>query len=85
MALNPLYHAYTVCYTIYTMDILLAAITAALMAVQTTAPEFRNNSLYAFNIDSVDSSVVVMNTQTGELFRCTKEFVCDNGLTLKRP
>ena len=67
------------------MDILLAAITAALMGYQTAAPEFRNNSLYAFNIDSADSSIVVMNTQTGELFRCTKDFECSNGLVLKKP
>ena len=67
------------------MSILLSAIMAALMTAQTVDPAFRNNSLYAFNIDSADSSVVVMNTQTGELFRCTKDFVCDNGLELKKP
>lgn len=60
-------------------------IMAILMTYQTTAPEFRHNSLYAFNIDPSDSSVVVMNTQTGDLFRCTKNFECDNGLVLKKP
>ena len=67
------------------MSVLLSAIMAALMTAQTVDPAFRNNSLYAFNIDASDSSIVVMNTQTGELFRCTKEFVCDNGLVLKKP
>lgn len=55
------------------------------MTYQTTAPEFRNNSLYAFNIDPIDSSVVVMNTQTGELFRCDRDFICSNGLKLQKP
>lgn len=67
------------------MEILLSAIMAALMTYQTTAPEFRNNSLYAFNIDPIDSSVVVMNTQTGELFRCDRDFICSNGLKLQKP
>ena len=67
------------------MSVLLSAIMAALMTAQTVDPAFRNNSLYAFNIDSADSSVAVSYTQTGELFRCTKEFVCDNGLVLKKP
>jgi hypothetical protein len=65
------------------MEILLAAITAALMGYQTTAPEFRNNSLYTFNIDPNTSDIVVMNTQTGHLYRCNKEFECDGGLDLK--
>ena len=64
------------------MDILLAAITAALMAVQTTAPEFKNNSLNTFNIDPTNGSVVVMNTQTGHLYRCPQDFKCDGGLDL---
>ena len=67
------------------MSVLLSAIMAALMTAQTVDPAFRNNSLYAFNIDSADSSIVVMNKQTGELFRCTKDFTCDNGLVLKKP
>lgn len=67
------------------MEILLSAIMAALMTYQTTAPEFRNNSLYAFNIDPQDSSVVVMNTQTGEMFRCTQDFKCSNGMDLHKP
>jgi predicted regulator of Ras-like GTPase activity (Roadblock/LC7/MglB family) len=67
------------------MSILLSAIMAALMTAQTVDPQFRNNSLYAFNIDGTDGSIVVMNTQTGDLFRCTKDFTCDNGLVLDKP
>jgi predicted regulator of Ras-like GTPase activity (Roadblock/LC7/MglB family) len=67
------------------MSILLSAIMAALMTAQTVDPAFRNNSLYAFNIDGTDGSIVVMNTQTGDLFRCTKDFICDNGLILDKP
>ena len=59
------------------------AITALLLAYQTAAPEFRNNSLYTFNIDPNTSEVVVMNTQTGHLYRCNKNFECDGGLDLK--
>jgi len=46
------------------------------MGYQTTAPEFRHNSLYTFNIDPTDGTVIVMNTQTGHLQRCNKELIC---------
>ena len=59
------------------------AITAILLGYQTAAPEYRHNSLYTFNIDPNTSEVVIMNTQTGHLYRCTKDFVCDGGLDLK--
>lgn len=59
------------------------AITALLLGYQTIAPEYRNNSLYTFNIDPNTSEVVVMNTQTGHLYRCNKNFECDGGLDLK--
>jgi hypothetical protein len=59
------------------------AITALLLAYQTAAPEFRHNSLYTFNIDPNTSEIVVMNTQTGHLYRCNKQFECDGGLDLK--
>jgi len=65
------------------MELLLAAITAALMGYQTTGSEFRNNSLYTFNIDPVTRDIIVMNTQTGHLYRCTQAFECDGGLDLK--
>ena len=69
------------------MDILLTAIMTALMTVQTVDPQFRNNSLYTFNIDPTNGSIVVMNTQTGHLYRCTQAFECDGGLDLtpKKP
>ena len=65
------------------MEILLSAIMAALMTAQTTDPVFRNNSLYTFNIDPTNGSIVVMNTQTGHLYRCNSSFECDGGLDLK--
>ena len=61
------------------MDIILAAITATLMGYQTVAPEFRHNSLYTFNIDPNTSEIVIMNTQTGDLMKCSKELEhCQN-------
>jgi hypothetical protein len=60
------------------------AITAVLLAYQTAAPEYRNNSLYTFNVDPTNGSVIVMNTQTGELHRCTPELVCPDGLEIKK-
>ena len=65
------------------MEVLIAAITAALMGYQTTAKEFRNNSLYTFNVDPVTRDIIVMNTQTGHLYRCNSLFECDGGLDLK--
>ena len=59
------------------------AITALLLSYQTVAPEYRNNSLYTFNVDPNTSEIIVMNTQTGHLYRCSKTFECDGGLDLK--
>ena len=59
------------------------AITALTLIYQTAAPEFRNNSKYTFNIDPATSEVVVMDTQTGHLYRCNRQFECDGGLDLK--
>lgn len=56
------------------------AITALLLAYQTAAPEFRHNSLYAFNLDPKTSEIVVMNTQTGYVFRCATEEECNEKL-----
>lgn len=64
------------------MELLLATITAALMGYQTMASEFRNNSLYTFNIDPSTGNIVVMNTQTGKLYKCNSDLVCD-GLKIK--
>ena len=56
------------------------AITALLLAYQTTAPEFRHNSLYTFNVDPKTSEVVIMNTQTGYMIRCITEEECNQRL-----
>ena len=56
------------------------AITALLLAYQTAAPEFRHNSLYTFNVDPKTSEIVIMNTQTGHVYRCTTDEDCNNKL-----
>ena len=58
------------------MELVLLTLTTLFVGYSAVAPEYRNNSLYTFNIDSKDSSVIVMNTQTGELHRCTAGFIC---------
>lgn len=55
------------------MDIILSAITAALLGYQTAAPEFRHNSLYSFNVDPTNGSIIVMNSQTGHMWRCNQD------------
>jgi hypothetical protein len=65
------------------MELLLAAITAALFGQQ-TAEGIHKNARYMFVID-FDSSIVVMDTQKATMFRCTREFVCDGGLVLTQP
>ena len=55
-------------------------LTVLLLTYQTAAPEFRHNSLYAFNMDPKTSEVVVMNTQTGHVFRCATEEECNEKL-----
>ena len=57
------------------MEMILLSLTTLFMGYSAIAPEYRNNSLYTFNIDR-DSTVIVMNTQTGQLHRCTAEFEC---------
>lgn len=59
------------------MEIILTIIMTGMMTYQTTASEFRHNSKFTFNIDPTDGTVVVMNTQTGEMHRCSRDFVCD--------
>lgn len=65
------------------MEIALLTLTTLFMGYSAIAPEYRNNSLYAFNVDPVDSTIIVMNTQTGHLYRCDREFHCSDGLVLK--
>lgn len=57
------------------MEMVLLTLTTLFVGYSAVAPEYRNNSLYTFNIDK-DSTVIVMNTQTGELHRCTPTFEC---------
>ena len=57
------------------MELVLLTLTTLFVGYSAAAPEYRNNSLYTFNIDK-DSTVIVMNTQTGELHRCTATFEC---------
>ena len=64
------------------MELLLSAIMAALMTAQTVSPQFRNNSLYTFNIDPASNTILVQNTQTGHLYRCGQDFKCTGGLDL---
>lgn len=68
------------------MELLLSLITASFMGYQTVSHEFRNNSLYTFNIDPNTSEIIIMNTQTGDIQKCTKELVCEskNISTLKK-
>lgn len=56
------------------------AITALLLAYQTAAPEYRHNSLYTFNVDPKTSEIVIMNTQTGHVYRCTSDEECNEKL-----
>lgn len=65
------------------MELVLLTLTTLFVGYSAVAPEYRNNSLYTFNIDSKDSSIIVMNTQTGQLHRCTAEFVCEPPLAKK--
>lgn len=46
-----------------------------LLGWQVTMPAV-NNAKYAFSIDN-DGTIVRMNTQTGAMERCTKDFVCE--------
>ncbi len=56
------------------------AVTALLLAYQTAAPEFRHNSLYTFNVDPKTSEIVIMNTQTGHVYRCATDEECNEKL-----
>lgn len=59
---------------------ILEAVTVLLLSYQTAASEFRHNSLYTFNVDPKTSEVVIMNTQTGHLYRCATEAECNDKL-----
>ena len=36
----------------------------------------QHNAKYTFIIDN-DQSIVIMNTQTGDMQRCSKDFICE--------
>ena len=55
-------------------ELLLFIIMVALLAQQTYSG-LQLNAKYMFSVD-MDSSVVVMNTQTGAMARCDREFRC---------
>ena len=51
-------------------------IATILMGYSTTVADFRYNAKYSFIIDR-DSSIVVMNSQTGHMWRCDSDLkVC---------
>ena len=47
-------------------------IATILMGYSTTVADFRYNAKYTFVIDN-DSTVVVMNSQTGHMWRCNSD------------
>lgn len=51
-------------------------IATILMTYSTTVADFRYNAKYSFIIDS-DHTVVVMNSQTGKMWRCEKDLKCE--------
>lgn len=63
------------------MELILLTLTTIFVGYSAVAPEYRNNSLYTFNI-AKDGSIIVMNTQTGQMHRCDQQFKCSDGLVL---
>ena len=55
-------------------ELLLFIIMVALLGQQTWSG-LQLNAKYMFTVD-MDSSVIVMNTQTGSMVRCDREFHC---------
>lgn len=53
----------------------LTLIMVALLGYQVSMPAV-DNGRYTFNIDPRDGTVIVMNTQTGEMRRCTQDLQC---------
>ena len=51
-------------------------IATILMTYSTTVADFRYNAKYSFVIDS-DRTVIVMNSQTGKMWRCEKDLKCE--------
>ena len=53
-------------------------IATILMGYSTTVADFRYNAKYTFVIDK-DSTVVVMNSQTGHMWRCNSDLTICSG------
>lgn len=47
-----------------------------MMTYSSTVADFRQNAKYQFVIDT-DHTVVVMNSQTGKMWRCEKDLKCE--------
>ena len=62
-------------------ELVLFIIMVALLAQQTYSG-LQLNAKYMFSVD-MDSSVIVMNTQTGAMTRCDRKFKCDAWVDIK--
>lgn len=50
-------------------------IATIMMTYSSTVADFRQNAKYSFVIDNNDSTIVVMNSQTGKMWRCNKDLL----------
>ena len=57
------------------MELILSAVMVFMMGQQTAAG-IHHNAKFMFSTES-DGSIIVMNTQDGSMYRCSKELVCD--------
>ena len=57
------------------MELILASITTLLLSLQFAAGQ-QHNARYTFAVDT-DRSIIVMDTQTGEMTRCNSVEHCD--------
>lgn len=51
-------------------------IATIMMTYSSTVADFRQNAKYSFVIDT-DHTVIVMNSQTGKMWRCEKDLKCE--------
>ena len=61
------------------MEIILTLITTTLLSYQVSVGQ-QHNAKYTFSVDA-DQSIIVMNTQTGAMHRCTANLQCPTMLT----
>ena len=57
---------------------LLLSVVMVVLLAQQTYQGLQLNAKYMFTVD-LDGSVIVMNTQTGLMTRCDRNFHCDDG------